>query len=110
MKITKEKAQRLWRERYGCSNFAFDFHGNLMVFEGYGKPEYTCWFNGRIVYCGWNIHHVYPKSKGGSTTEGNLLCTNIFTNRLAADKITFWIDNVKSQVRKTAEGYGIVRL
>ena len=107
MKITKEFAQKLWRERYGLSNFATDFCGNYMCFEGYGDPDYYRFFNGEKIYCGWNIHHVLPKSKGGTDDKSNLVCTNIITNMMAADKITYWIDDEKYQVRKNNGGYRI---
>ena len=110
MKISKENAQALWRERYGYVYYVFDFNGNLMCYDGYGDSNCyrTIW--GKEIFCGWNIHHILPKSKGGTANKNNLACTNMITNIKAADKITYWIDNRKYQVQKNSNGYEIITL
>ena len=110
MKITRKLAEQIWLEHYGPCTFARDFHGNYMVFEGYGNPNYYRYFGGEIIYCGWNIHHIRPKSQGGPNAKNNLICTNIITNEMIADKTSFRLDDQNYQVRKTASGYTIVRL
>ena len=110
MSATKRNALIVWKEMYGTSIFALDFHGNLMAFEGYGNPNYFIYLNGEKIYCGWDIHHILPRSKGGSNDFENLICTNITTNKLASNKITYWIDGCKYQVRKCDKSYKIYRL
>lgn len=100
MKINRTNALRIWEERYGHNQFAKDFHGNLMCKEGFGDPEYFVYNWGQKIYCGWNLHHILPKAHGGTNSKENLICTNIITNRIAADKITFWIDNCLYQVKR----------
>lgn len=108
----KEKALMLWRERYGYTEYARDFHGNLMCYRGYGDRDFSICMNGRRIYCGWNLHHILPKAHGGSNSRDNLICTNIFTNEEAEDKNTFWIDDSLYQVKRiTCEGrYGIFKI
>ena len=63
-----------------------------MCREGYGDPDYYVCDGKERIYCGWNIHHILPKTCGGTNAISNLICTNIATNDESADKITFWID------------------
>lgn len=58
----------------------------------------------------WNIHHILPKTCGGTNAISNLICTNIATNDEAADKITFWIDDCLYQVKKTEDGHDIFQI
>lgn len=37
---------------------------------------------------------------GGTNEKQNLICTNIYTNDMAEDKITYWIDDCLYQVRR----------
>ena len=62
--------------------------------------EILCADWGKIIYCGWNIHHILPLSCGGTNEKHNLICTNIYTNDEAEDKITYWIDDCLYQVQK----------
>lgn len=112
MKISREKAMQIWYRNYGCALYAEDFDGNLMYREAYGDEGYFIYEKRKRIYCGWNIHHILPLARGGSDTMENMTCTNILTNREAADKITFWIDGSLYQVQKTtvAGKYEIVRL
>ncbi len=61
MKINKEKAKQLWVEQYGTAKCAKDFTGHYMYYDGYGKRNYKRKINGKMVECGWNIHHILPK-------------------------------------------------
>ena len=81
-----------------------------MAFEGYGDPNYYIYQDGEKIYCGWNIHHILPRSKGGPDDIDNLTCTNITTNDQASNKITYWIDGHKYQVRKIDKSHKICRL
>lgn len=112
MKINKKNAIALWEECYGAAIFAEDFHGYLMCKYGYGNDDYFITEGFERIYCGWNIHHILPASCGGTNAKSNLLCTNIATNEIAEDKITYWIDDCKYQVRKDTRnnGYEIVRI
>ncbi len=87
-----------------------EFHGYLMCREGYGDPDYYVCDGKERIYCGWNIHHILPKTCGGTNAISNLICTNIATNDEAADKITFWIDNCLYQVKKTEDGHDIFQI
>ena len=112
MKINKKNAFALWEEHYGDDVYAEDFHGNLMYKFAYGRRDY---FKGRgkyMIYCGWNIHHILPIARGGTSDKVNLLCTNIHTNECAGDKLTFWIDEDQYQVKKIKGKriYKIVRI
>ena len=110
MNRTRKIAMELWAERYGNMKVIKDFHGYYMAYEGYGDPDYEMKINGKTVKCGWNLHHILPKSKGGTYDKENLACVNILTNRMAADKTTFYIDDRRYQVRKDRVGYDLVEL
>ena len=110
MKINKKNALKLWELRYGDREYVNDFHGYMMCRSGYGNPDYYVKRNGERIYCGWNIHHVLPKASGGTNAIDNLICTNISTNEVAADKITFWIDDCLYQVQRCDDGHGIFQL
>lgn len=100
MRINKKNALRFWEENYGDARYAKDFHGNLMYRDGYGNEEfYVMGWCGKI-YCGWNIHHILPRRFGGTNAKTNLICTNIYTNQMAEDKITYWIDDTLYQVQR----------
>ena len=109
-RINRENALRLWDSRYGNVRFAEDFHGYLMCREGYGNPDYYVYQGFEKTYCGWNIHHILPKSEGGTNAISNLLCTNIVTNEEAGDRVTYWIDGCLYQVQRTDDGYDIFQL
>ena len=110
MRINKKNALRLWEMCFGDNNFAEDFHGYLMCREGYGDPDYYVCDGKERIYCAWNIHHILPKTCGGTNAISNLICTNIATNDEAADKITFWIDDCLYQVKKTEDGHDIFQI
>ena len=111
MNITKRNAMRLWERYFGSAEYAEDFHGNFMCKHGYGNPDYYIWDRGTRIYCGWNIHHLLPLALGGTNAISNLICTNIITNEIAADKNTYWIDDCLYQVqRDIGKTYSIVRI
>ena len=112
MKICRKNALRLWEEYFGNSEFAEDFHGNLMCRNGYGDANFSIYRFGERIYCGWNIHHILPLSCGGTNEKHNLICTNFYTNDEAEDKITFWIDNILYQVHRIPETkeYEIIKI
>ena len=51
-------------------------------------------------------------SCGGTNKKHNLICTNIYTNAEAEDKITYWIDDCLYQVQRIpgTREYQIVKL
>ena len=100
MKVTKELAMQIWQNHYGFKEYAYDFDGGLMYKGAYGDSDYFVNDNGDKIYCGWNLHHILPKAKGGKTNIDNLVCTNIITNDEAGDKITYWINGSLYQVKK----------
>lgn len=112
MTITRDVAMQLWMRYYGYSAYAEDFDGGLMYRDAYGDPNYYIVRNGERIYCGWNVHHVLPLARGGTDSCDNLICTNIITNEMAADKITYWIDDTLYQVKRIAgtHSHKIVRL
>ena len=112
MKICKTNALRLWDEQFGNVRFAEDFHGNLMCRDAYGDEEFCVNHWGKVIYCGWNIHHILPISCGGTNEKHNLICTNTCTNDEAEDKITYWIDDCLYQVQRISgtREYQIVKL
>ena len=100
MKINKRNARILWYERYGDILIEEDFDGAIMHRDAYGVENAVTYINGEKIYCGWNIHHILPINQEGSNAKENLVCTNIITNKLAGNKTTFYIDNIKYQVKK----------
>ena len=112
MKINRTNAMQLRDEFFGDVEFAEDFHGNLMCRSAYGDPDYFVRRHGQAIYCGWNIHHILPRTHGGTNAVENLICTNILTNESAADKITYWIDDSLYQVQRIfgSHRHQIVRL
>jgi len=100
MRINRKNAMRLWLRACGDREYAEDFDGGLMCREAYGDPNYYEFRGGQKIYCGWNVHHILPKACGGSDAVENLMCTNIITNELAGDKVSFCIDGHLYQVRK----------
>ena len=56
MKINKQNAMRLWRERYGDNNDVCDYAGRPMFFLHY---------NDRESKYGWNIDHILPQDRNG---------------------------------------------
>ena len=112
MEINRKTAFKVWESMYGDAQYAEDFHGNYMCKSAFGNRNYYELIDGKRVYCGWNIHHILPIACGGTNKFKNLTCTNIATNDIAEDKITFTIDDCLYQVRRIygTSNHEIVRL
>lgn len=98
MKINKQNAMRLWRERYGDNNDVCDYAGRPMFFLHY---------NDRESKYGWNIDHILPQDRNGTDDVDNLIICNIQTNDEKANKTTFEANNKKFQVKKIEGKYRI---
>lgn len=86
MTINRETAMLLWNKAYGKACKVEDFAGREMVKAAY---------NDRGSEYGWNVDHILPQSKGGKTTESNLICCHILTNDEKADKFPCFTANGK---------------
>ena len=89
---------RLWTLRYGKEKKAIDFAGRTMDKAAYDD---------RNSEFGWNLDHVFPQSKGGKTTDYNLVCCHILTNDEKADKICFHANGHPFKVVKVQNHYEI---
>lgn len=98
MKINKQNAMKLWRERYGDNNDVCDYAGRPMFFLDY---------NNRNSKFGWNIDHIMPQDRNGTDDVDNLIICNIITNDEKANKTTFEANNRKFQVKKVEHEYKI---
>ncbi len=99
MVINHETAMSLWSKRYGKASKVKDFAGREMLKAAYSdrNSEY-----------GWNIDHILPQSKGGKTTESNLICCHILTNDEKADKFPCFSANGKQfEIIKVENHYEI---
>ncbi len=110
MRLSKETAQHIWKEKYGNKKLVKDFSGKYMYYDAYGDRNYSRNINGAKTYCGWNIDHILAKSKGGQTVKSNLACTNISTNQAKANKNTYWLNGIKYQVKKMNGEYVNTRI
>lgn len=100
MNINKKSALKFWDETYGEKAYIVkDFHGNYMCRDAYADKDFQVDIKGKKVNCGWNIHHMKPKSQGGKNAKENLICTNITTNEKAGNKTTYWIDDKLYQIK-----------
>ena len=110
--ISKEKAIRIWESYYGDYSLVCDFAGRIMNKDDYGKSQAVIDLSEEdskslsqegegSYYCGWNLHHMMPKEKGGSNSETNLIPTNIKTNETASNKTSYVIDDHQYEVRRT---------
>lgn len=98
MVINRETAMLLWNKSFGKSSKVKDFAGREMIKAAYSD---------RGSKYGWNIDHIYPQSKGGKTTESNLICCHILTNDEKADKTCFTANDKKFEVVKVQNHYEI---
>ena len=99
MVINHETAMSLWSKRYGKASKVKDFAGREMLKAAY---------NDRNSEYGWNIDHILPQSKGGKTTESNLICCHILTNDEKADKFPCFSANGKQfEIIKVENHYEI---
>lgn len=86
MVINRETAMKLWVKSYGKETRVKDFAGRTMDKAAYDQ---------RGSEFSWNIDHILPQSRGGKTTESNLICCHILTNDEKADKFPCFTANGK---------------
>lgn len=99
MVINRETAMLLWNKSFGKSSKAKDFAGREMLKAAYDD---------RDSKYGWNVDHILPKSRGGKTTESNLICCHIKTNDEKADKFPcFTANGKKFEIIKVQNHYEI---
>lgn len=99
MVINRETAMLLWNKSFGKSSKAKDFAGREMLKAAYDD---------RGSKYGWNVDHILPKSRGGKTTESNLICCHIKTNDEKADKFPcFTANGKKFEIVKVQNHYEI---
>jgi len=73
MEINHETAMKLWNERYGKGTEKVnDRKGRVMLKTAYGD-EFSKF--------GWNIHHIKPNSKDGTSEKENLEFVHILTHK-----------------------------
>lgn len=99
MVINRETAMRLWNKAFGKNEKAVDFSGREIAKAAYDD---------RNSKYGWNIDHILPQSRGGKTTESNLICCHIKTNDEKADKFPcFSANGEKFEIVKVQNHYEI---
>lgn len=86
MELNRETAMRLWGKHFGKETKAVDFSGRVIAKGAYGD---------RNSEFGWNVDHILPQSKGGTTADHNLVCCHILTNDEKADKFPAFVANGK---------------
>lgn len=99
MVINRETAMLLWNKVFGKSCKVKDFAGREIIKAAYSD---------RGSSYGWNLDHIFPQSKGGKTTESNLVCCHIQTNDEKADKFPcFSANDKKFEIVKVQNHYEI---
>lgn len=99
MDLNRETAMRLWNKSFGKETKVKDFAGRTIAKGAY---------NDRNSDCGWNVDHILPQSKGGTTTDHNLVCCHILTNDEKADKFPcFNANGVSFEIIKVQNHYEI---
>lgn len=99
MDLNHETAMRLWGKAFGKETKVKDFTGRIIVKGAY---------NNRNSEFGWNVDHILPQSKGGSTADHNLICCHIKTNDEKADKFPcFNANGIKFEIIKVQNHYEI---
>lgn len=86
MELNRETAMRLWVKHFGKETKATDFSGRVIAKGAYGD---------RNSEFGWNVDHILPQSKGGTTADHNLVCCHILTNDEKADRFPAFVANGK---------------
>ncbi|UUD36546.1 HNH endonuclease [Mycoplasmopsis citelli] len=87
-------AYKVWEKAFGNKEVAFDFAGREIHKSAYGDQ------NSKYR---WDIHHIYPKAKGGSNELHNLIPAHIDTNREAGDKTAYTANGRNFEVIKDKE-------
>lgn len=101
MVINHETAMSLWSKRYGKASKVKDFAGREILKAAY---------NNRNSDYGWNVDHILPQSRGGKTTDSNLICCHILSNDEKADKFPCFSANGKKFEILKVENHYEVRL
>lgn len=102
MELNRETAVRLWSKTFGKETSVFDFSGRRIVKGAY---------NDRNSEFAWNVDHIYPQSKGGTTNDSNLIVCHILTNDEKADKFPcFTANKQKFEIIKVQNHYEIKNL
>lgn len=90
---------RLWNKSFGKETKVKDFAGRTIAKGAY---------NDRNSDCGWNVDHILPQSRGGTTADHNLICCHIRTNDEKADKFPcFNANGVAFEIIKVQNHYEI---
>ena len=99
MDLNHETAMRLWVKSFGKETKVKDFAGREIAKGAYGD---------RNSQCGWNVDHILPQSKGGTTADHNLVCCNIKTNDEKANKFPcFYANGKKFEIVRVQNHYEI---
>lgn len=99
MVINRETAMSFWKKSFSKASKVKDFAGREIMKGAY---------NDRNSTYGWNLDHILPQSKGGKTTESNLICCHILTNDEKADKFPCFSANGKQfEIVKVENHYEI---
>ncbi len=99
MYLNKETAMRLWNKSFGKEIKVKDFAGRIIAKGAY---------NDRNSEFGWNVDHILPQSKGGSTADYNLVCCHMLTNDEKANKFPcFNANNIAFEIIKVQNHYEI---
>ena len=110
--IAEEKAFKIWETYYGNYDIVCDFAGRIMKKDAYGKENALVDLSEQDAidlkqegegsyYCGWNLHHMMPKGKGGPDSDDNLIPVQYATNEMASDKTSYVIDDRTFEVKRT---------
>mgnify|MGYP001060893780 CR=1 FL=1 len=99
MDLNHETAMRLWVKSFGKETKVKDFAGREIAKGAYGD---------RNSQYGWNVDHILPQSKGGTTADHNLVCCNIKTNDEKANKFPcFYANGKKFEIVRVQNHYEI---
>ena len=99
MDLNRETAMRLWNKSFGKETKVKDFAGRTIAKGAY---------NDRNSDCGWNVDHILPQSRGGTTADHNLICCHILTNDEKADKFPcFNANGIHFEIIKVQNHYEI---
>lgn len=93
---------RLWTKSFGKETKVKDYTGRTIAKGAY---------NDRNSEFGWNLDHILPQSRGGKTTDYNLVCCHILTNDEKADKFPgFKANGIAFEIVKVENHYEIQQL
>lgn len=99
MDLNRETAMRLWAKSFGKETKVKDYSGRVIAKGAY---------NDRSSEFGWNVDHVLPVSRGGTTADYNLVCCHIKTNDEKADKFPCFVANgTRFEIVKVQNHYEI---